>query len=148
HPGDDELAQILRSARIRRNEVSGPRYPSKSLSVVADRVSCGSRSERALVVPQVANAQRLLQRRQRLPRDENRIVPFVAFVVVFRQVFPLRPRLEHFEAGITRESAQPVWIHAPTVNRKAMFGSARWNNDTTEAVALQSASYLSHCLPE
>ena len=66
-----------------------------------------SRSELATVgnVMRTVAPRILSDRSQRLARDENRVVPLVALIVVFGQVLPLRLRGEDFEPGITRERA-------------------------------------------
>lgn len=75
-------------------------------------------------------------------------MPFVALVIVLREVVPLRLRLDHFESRVAREGAQAVGVHAPAVNRKAMFRSARWNKDAADRVDPQSARDLAHRFPK
>src|SRR6478752_244241 len=83
-----------------------------------------------------------------LPRDQDRIVPFVTFVVVLREVFPLGFGDENFEAGITSNGAQSVGIHSPAIDRETVLGPARGDDDAAEAVRFQRPRNLPRCFPE
>src|SRR4051812_30239039 len=84
----------------------------------------------------------------RFLRHENRVVPFVALVIVLRQVVPLRLGFENLKTGVTRQGAQTVGIHPPAIDRKTMLGPARWNDDAANAIWLERACDLPRCFPE
>ena len=71
-------------------------------------------------------------------------MPLIAFVIVLRAIFPLRPGFNHFELGVTSQGAEPVWINPPAIDRIAMFIARGRRDYAKQTPDFQGSRHLSH----
>src|ERR1700747_1959051 len=90
----------------------------------------------------------MLRLRVCLARDQYGVMPLVTLCIILWKVILLHPCFQNLEAGIACQSAKTIGEETPAIDRKAVFRSAGWGDNATEAARLKNAGYFPYRLPK